>query len=569
VYCTILYAPAICRIKTGSEMGKSSRLAVALVTLNMLLQVGMLRIMDVYGHRDAEASFAGIMEYETRDHAAEMGKKTYEAFLSPPERKVLKQADRIKPLCTHFDNGTYSCRPPSVAFTERWESLDTDGDGIWTMDEAAATEKMLNDKPKHHKRSTHDASAWISKRPTLIFNSIVNGIKQRSHFLENHVDANGTPLYLSEALQNRTAIPKAYFDYWTGDAMMCTRFDRSTCEHVVASGLFDTALVEAPIAATSKGIFDYDSAVRYCQVMLETGGGCEDSLPLSYTENLQYRRSMCGTLHFLGVESMTNPVDKSESLPVMEPSFDLLNQQRRAVDTMFIFFKILLMYLFYASIIQEMRELLGTFEFLLRFAGLENASDPGGLILEDDKQGPERKKYRVTGISRKHRGILTIISILRVLILCILVRFGSWFLLNEGRYIELVMNALALSFITGIDEMMYSFMEANEIKEEGFEDVETLKFETIIPPANTWIGYCFRKECWGLFVIPLVAVVVVLCNTYFVRMPQIEAMTCACLSEGEHCAESMVNQKEWWQHYWSHTLPAAIHQIEGMRLDGS
>merc|ERR1719215_79929 len=253
----------------------------------------------------------------------------------------------------------------------------------------------------------------------------------------------------------------------------------------------------------------------------------------------------------------------------MEPAFSLLDQQKRAVDTMFIFFKILLIYLFYASVIQEIHELIKTLECLLRFPGLANSSDPGGFILKDDKQGPEHKKYKVTGISRKHRALLTIIFILRVLILCILIRFGSWFLLNEGRYIELVMNALALSFITGIDEMMYSFREAHEIKEDGFEDVETLKFESIIPPASSWIGYCFRKECWGLFVIPAVAVVVVLWNTYFVRMPRIDAMTCACLSEGEHCAESMVNQREWWQHYWSHTLPAAIHQIEGMRLDGS
>jgi len=572
VYCTILYAPLVCRIKTGHEWGKSTKLAIALVTLNMVLQVGMLRIMDVYGQRDAEASVGGIMEYEERDHVAELGKESYVAFLSPHEREVLKQADAIKPLCTIFANGTYSCRPPSVAFTSRWESLDTDGDGIWTMHEAAATEEMLNNKSKHHERSSdnsHEANAWISKRPTLIFNSIVNGIKQRSRFLENLADGKGTSLYLSEALKNRTAIPKAYFDYWTGDAMMCTRFDRSTCEHVVASGLFDMALTEAPIAATSKGIYDYDSAVRYCQVMLEAGGGCEESLPLSFTENLQSRRSMCGVLHFIGAGSMTNPADKSESLAVMEPGFSLLDRERRAVDSMFIFFKILLMFIFYSSVLQELRDLVIKFEFLVRFPGLESPSDPGGLILEADKRGPEGKQYRVTGISRKHRGLTGIIFLLQVAILFLLLRFGSAFLLKESHYIELVMNALALTFITGIDEMIYLFMETSEIKADGFEDVEPLKFETIVPKSNTWIGYCFTKECWGLFVLPLIAIVVVLWNVHGVRMARIEAMTCACLSEGEHCAESMVNQGEWWQHYWSHILPAAMHQIEGMRLDGS
>lgn len=567
VYCTILYAPAICRLKTGNEMGRPTRLALALVTLNMILQVGMLRIMDVYGHRDAEASFAGIMEYEHRDHAAEVAKKTYAAFLSPPEREVLEQADRMKPLCTVYVNGSYSCKPPSVAFTSRWKSLDLDGDGVWTMEEAAAAEKKLTAATKEHKGN---ADSWITRRPTLIFNSIVNGLKRRSTLLENQFTGNGTSLYLSQDLQDRNAIPKAYFDYWAGDAMMCTRFDRSTCEHVVGSGLFDAALAKAPIAAASKGILDYDSAIRHCQFMLQEGGGCEESLPVSFTENRYSRRSMCGVVQLRGVGAMTNPADSSESLPLMETSFSLLEQQKRAVDVMFLFFKVLLMYLFYATLIQELRELVGTLEFLVRFPGLQLASDPGGLILEDDKQGEDGKKYRITAISRKHRGILTIIFTLRVFILCILVRFGSWFLLNEGRYIELVMNALALSFITGIDEMMYSFMEAAEIKEDGFEDVEQLYYESVIPPWNkSWLGYCFRKECWGLFFIPVISIVVVLWNAQYTRLPRIEAMNCACLSEGENCAESMVNQKAWWQYYWTHILPAAIHQIEAMRLEGS
>jgi hypothetical protein len=574
VYCTILYAPSICRLKTGNEMGRATRLALALVTLNMILQVGMLRIMDVYGHRDAEASFAGIMEYKEHDHAAAFAKDAYAAFLSPPEREVLEQADRMKPLCTVYVNNSMECRPPSVAFASQWKSLDTNGDGVWTMKEAKAAEKKNFKTKKGRKHGstvdkTKEGDSWISRRPTLIFSSIANGLKQRSGFLET-TQINGTSLYVSEDVKSAEAIPKAYFDYWVGDAMMCTRFDRATCEHVVSKGLFDAALTKAPIAAKSKGISDYTSAVRYCEQMLQEAGGCEAVLPVSFTENHQARRKMCGAVSLHGVGSMTNPADKSEVLPVMETNFSLLEEQKRAVDSMFIFFKILLMYLFYASILQECRELIGTVEFLLRFPGLQMASDPGGFVLEEHEQGDEQKSYRITGISRKHRGILSVIFIARVLIIFILVRFGSWFLLNEGRYIELVMNALALSFITGVDEMMYSFMDSHEIKDDGFEDVETLHYESILPAASTsWIGYLFRKECWGLFLIPLICIIVVVWDAHFTRMPRIEAMNCACLSEGDFCAESMVNQASWWAHYWSHTLPAAMHQIEAMRLQGA
>jgi len=577
VYCTILYAPSICRLKTGNEMGRATRLALALVTLNMILQVGMLRIMDVYGHRDAEASFAGIMEYKERDHAAAFAKDTYAAFLSPPEREVLEQADRLKPLCTVYENKSMECRPPSVAFASQWKSLDTNGDGVWTMKEAKAAEKKNFKTKKSRKHGStsspltmsKEGDSWISRRPTLIFSSITNGLKQRSGFLET-LQINGTSLYLSEDVKNDDAIPKAYFDYWAGDAMMCTRFDRATCEHVVSTGLFDAALTKAPIAAKSKGISDYTSAVKYCEQMLQEGGGCESILPVSFTENHHARRKMCGAISLHGVGSMTNPAEKSDVLPVMETNFSLLEEQYRAVDSMFLFFKILLIYLFYTSILQECRELVGKAEFLIFFPGLQTASDPGGFVLEEHEQGDELKLYRITGISRKHRGILTVIFIARMLIIFILVRFGSWFLLNEGRYIELVMNALALSFITGVDEMMYSFMDSNEIREDGFEDVETINYESVIPAASSsWIGYCFRKECWGLFLVPLIAIIVVVWNAHFTRTPRIEAMTCACLSEGDNCAESMLNQASWWAHYWSHTLPAAVHQIEAMRLQGA
>lgn len=563
VYCTILYAPSINRIKTGSEWGRPTRLAMSLVALNLILQVGMLRIMDIYGRRDAQD--LNIMEFEKPDHTDKTMKEAYMAFLSPPEKSVLEQPPT--PLCTVFENGTLSCRPPSTTFTSRWASLDTNGDGEWTMAEAAsAEEKYVKEGHKGKKQQTHE---WIMKRPTLIFNSIVSGLIDRSRMLQNQNQGNGTVLYLDKGLKDRKAIRKAYFDYWTGDAMMCTRFDRSTCESVVASGLFDTALTEAPLAAASKGIINYDSAVRYCKWMLEVGGGCEKSLPVSFSANVDARQSICGSseLNVGSLASMTNPADQTESLPVMQPNFSMLERETSGVSSLFLFFKILLMYMFYSSVLQEMREQLAAAELILRFPSLQRASDPGGVILEEKEQGEEGKKYRITGISRKHRGMLAIIFLFRVLILCMLVRFGSVFLLNESRYIELVMNAVSLAFITGVDEMLYDLMEAAEINEGGFEDVETISMETVVPSHHTWCGYFFRKECWGLFIVPVIAAAATLYNAHVVRMPRIEAMNCACLSQGDRCAESMVNQHDWWKHYWSKVLPAAIHHIEALRLD--
>merc|ERR1719453_783778 len=168
---------------------------------------------------------------------------------------------------------------------------------------------------------------YIFKRPSLVFNNIVNGLKYRSLY----VATQNRTLFLSPDILNRHAIPKAYFHYWMGDAMLCTRFDRSSCESIVASGLFDSALMKGRIAAAYKGIVDYDSAIRYCKMMLEDGGGCEQSLPVSFKENNLNRNKMCGTVSLSGGgQTMTNPHDRTEVLPVLHPLFSNLEQERSA-----------------------------------------------------------------------------------------------------------------------------------------------------------------------------------------------------------------------------------------------
>lgn len=577
IYTTLLYAPAIARIRTGKEWSKAVRISVALICLNMVLQLGLLRIMDVYGHRD-EQVVSGMIEHE--QPRSDLFEKTFEAGLTPQEREVLEQGQTADPLCSVDRHGIYSCMPPSVHFAKEWHLLDLDGDGVWSMSEAMAVEN-----PKHMAKKSKSGGAdqvklsmpeseSLAKTRMVFFNSIVNGLKHRSAFLET---LNGT-FYLSQDLRAKHAIPKAYFEYWMGDAMLCTRFDSSTCDHVVASGLFDAALMKGRFAAAQKGIFDYDSALKYCQMMLEPGGGCDHALPASYREARLQRSSMCGTVSLHGAGFVTNPHDPTEFLPVMEPSFSNVSSQERAAHSTFLFFKVLIMYLFYASVVDEVRDLIKTSEFLCRFDGVRDADDRGGIDFEKPTdgeaqaiRGADEQRYEIQRISRKHRAGMIVVVLARFLILFLLMRFGSWFLLNESRYIELVMNALALAFITGIDEMLHAtFLEKTEQADDGYDEVAPISYESMVPHFKTsWIGYMFRKECWGLFLIPCLSIIVVTWNAYFARIPTIDALTCACLQEGAHCAESMVNQEAWWQHYWTRTLPAAIHQIEALRLQAA
>merc|ERR1719335_719716 len=98
-------------------------------------------------------------------------------------------------LCFN-DKGNYSCAPPSIQLTGRWEDLDTNKDGIWTREEVIAAKEFLKCK--------------YAVDPLEVFDVLINMIKKRSHLIWIHPD-----------IANAKAIHFAYFQYAIGDISMC------------------------------------------------------------------------------------------------------------------------------------------------------------------------------------------------------------------------------------------------------------------------------------------------------------------------------------------------------------
>lgn len=352
--------------------------------------------------------------------------------------------------------------------------------------------------------------------------------------------------------------------------MICTRYNSASCEKIVQEGLFDAAFKNGRLAAAHKGIVDYASAAGYCKMMLGTHGGCEQSLATSYQTSVNKRNNMCGKLSLRTGDLLVNPQNRAEVLSVVDPSYDSLDKQQKSMTGTFTFFVILIMFLFYASLVEEVREIILMADFLLHFPAVYSPDDPGGKDLGADH---EDRRYVIERISLRHRAILALVVLCRIMIIGIIFSFGTWFLLTEDSYMELVLNAVALSFITGIDEVIFDTFVEHTMKKDhiGVDDVQPLHFSGMMPGSHstTWSAWFYMQHVWGLVLLPLLATSVVLWHQFFVRTPLITAMRCACLQDGTHCAESMVNQAAWWSHYWSRTLPAAMHQIEAMRLQGA
>jgi len=261
----------------------------------------------------------------------------------------------------------------------------------------------------------------------------------------------------------------------------------------------------------------------------------------------------------------TNPYDPDQRVHVLKASYESVDAYARATSRTFKFFLALVIMLWLLSLLDEWREILKFGEFLLMFPGINRGEIGGECVDTDDNptNGEEGMSYKITGLSTRHRAVLVIVYAIRVIVCSVLTKFGTEFLLVENNYLDLVMNSLALTFILTIDSMLFSLVET-DVK-DCMAQCKKLEFETNLPSKGC-LGYCLKKECWGLFLVPVVSVCIVLYYNMNTKEPVLTALTCACLQEGGDCMESMRYKEGWWMNYWSHILPSATHQIEALRL---
>jgi hypothetical protein len=561
VYSAILFLPAISRLKEGRETNRNARLALMLVVLNAILQIGVVNVISIYDFTLRRAETQQILNpYEVPDYGdhalSEVDKESSKlrgegedevrsSVYLPQERNELEAVRSINPLCRKV-NGDLSCQPGSVQFVYEWTNLDTNGDGVWSAEEASADQANLKEK--------------LGVSPPTIFNNIISGLRASRDFEESR--GKNRTLYLTSDVDYERAIPKAYFNYWAGDAMMCTFFDSSSCEAAAKDGVFEEALRPGRMSADAKGIRDLDSAIQYCYRMLSPGGGCEVALPTDFKRNREQRWGRCGKRTLVEGGKYTSPYDPDQSVHILRASYSSLSAYDRATSRLFLFFLALLIMLWLLALMDEWREILKFAEFLVVFPGIAPGTQGGEIIAKGD-DGPS---YRITGLSRKHRAVLVVVFITRLAVIITLTRFGTKFQLVQTNYLDLVINSLALTFILTIDSMLFAMVEKDVADE--VRGAKPLRFRTRLPTEG-FLGYCLKKECWGLFLLPILSVCIVLYVNSRDKEPILKALMCACVQEGETCLDSMVYKGAWWSSYWSRVLPAAMHQIEALRIAGN
>merc|ERR1719386_496156 len=182
----------------------------------------------------------GIMRYEGKD---------WNVFAPPPEG-----CNDGGSLC-FLQNNTFTCAPPSVQLTGRWDELDTNGDGIWTREEVRAAKESLQCK--------------YVVNPEEVFDVLIGMLNGRSNIIWLHPD-----------VSSGKAIHHAYFKYIMGDLIMCGYRSKDMCANLLQNGFFDMPLKHKTAPRVGDTI---ESALKYCNKLLQPGGICETLLPSTYT----------------------------------------------------------------------------------------------------------------------------------------------------------------------------------------------------------------------------------------------------------------------------------------------
>lgn len=435
-------------------------------------------------------------------------------------------------LC-RMHNATYNCLPPSVKYAARWEDLDVNGDGIWSRDEA---EKDVNELEKK-----------LMAKPFLVFRAITIGLIDRQDMDSKlWVEPNGM-------MAKMEGIPKAYFDYWMGDAAICSFADPGMCSTLLSRHIFDEAFVNP-----GKEIADIDGALDYCTYMLKVGGGCEQSLPQIYKLYRALRHEQCQAGHFYPGGVYKNPHNPTDKVYIIANAYEGLDKVLKADTTIFKCFMFLVLMLWLLALVNEMREMVKLGEFTFTFPATE-----GDLGIEVEKNEDGDDKYKLVGISREHRLIIGLTVLMRTGIIIYLGVVGCTFLILETGYMDLLMNAVALAFVLEVDEILFGAI-ARQSTLATLEAIEDVEFETSLPTQGC-LGWMLLKDFWGIIMFPIIAWLIITYHSLFVTAPVLDALHCACYQTGNQCKEAAVYNLDFWNNYWSQTLPAAMNEIAQLK----
>jgi hypothetical protein len=429
------------------------------------------------------------------------------------------------------DGGNISCAPPSVQLTGRWDELDTNGDGKWTREEVQAAKKSLQCK--------------YVVNPEEVFDVLIGMLKGRSNIIWLHPD-----------VASGKAIHHSYFKYIMGDLIMCGYRSQDMCANLLQRGFFDMPLKHQTAPRVGDTI---ESALKYCNGLLQPGGICESLLPSTYTVWKISSEIECGGPSYSKMV-YTNPRDGTRK-SLLSVDYSAREEYELAQGFWFGVYKSIILFTWLLLMFMEVKEIQKIITICARYPC---ASDFGedAVLKEQDPADPEDVRYRIQGITAAHRRNMALLCILRAGITAALAIVGVSYILKTNGYADLLMNGVTLLFVAEIASLLYNQVLREEIRDQC-EDIKPMKVRMY--------GWAWLNNRPAL--IDMLCVVFLIACVYVVMewqmastvLPVYDALECTCISSGARCVEAAKFNKPFWDTYWMKTVPNVLAELDKLK----
>jgi len=330
-------------------------------------------------------------------------------------------------------NNSYSCAPPSVQLTGRWDELDTDGDGIWTRKEVEAAQDKLQCK--------------YVVNPVEIFDVFINFLKARENIIWLHPD-----------IKAGKAIHKPYFWFAAGDIIMCGYRNELMCPNLLKRGVFHAPLKyrTAPRVGTT-----IDSAMKYCYDLLKPGGTCQSTLPSTYSVWKISSAEQCGAEDYTKFvyENPGSGVKKS----LLSVDYTEVMNYELSKSMVFNIYKSIIISLWLLAMLYEFKDITIVGTWVLRYP---DATQFGDEAVKEETDESGEVTYIIQGITSTHRIMVGLMNVLRFILVCVLTGVGVSFLLKQTDYIGLLMDAVSLVFIVELSNILYMHILRAPVREQ-------------------------------------------------------------------------------------------------------
>eukprot|EP00403_Amphidinium_massartii_P011744 CAMPEP_0178415110 /NCGR_PEP_ID=MMETSP0689_2-20121128/23383_1 /TAXON_ID=160604 /ORGANISM="Amphidinium massartii, Strain CS-259" /LENGTH=602 /DNA_ID=CAMNT_0020036421 /DNA_START=74 /DNA_END=1879 /DNA_ORIENTATION=+ len=379
-------------------------------------------------------------------------------------------------LCYKKD-GWLDCSPPSYRFLERWQELDVNQDDIWTYEEA--------------KEDLGNLGCRLGLSTEEVFRSVCRSIMRQAEDAERE---GSSVLPVPKMIKERLAVPKAYFEVWTGLVTLCGAVDTGHCGPMLMRGVFDGLLNSSSVDGHHwAGVTNLATALEYCNRLLRDGGICEQSLPPTFVVYKSTAEQACGNPSF-AAGRYVNPYDPEDAQVIMGESFAQVHVYHQAQTLAYKVFVFSILYLWYTILNREIRAIVRLGEFCWFMPG--NSEDPLKIAMvasglsESFMRGQltssptlralvtgesmdsfgslATKKVTVDSIPDTHRALCIAVFVVRIFLVLFLGFVGTAYSLNTFNftYEQLLMDAVALAFIFELPEMVFTFLISAREKKE-------------------------------------------------------------------------------------------------------